>query len=62
MSVENLELIYSINDKANDKAYKVAIIYIYIYIYKVYFTMLRSLLALSILCLFVIYSFNSSSS
>ena len=32
------------------------------YIYKVYFTMLRSLLALSILCLFVIYSFNSSNS
>ena len=32
------------------------------YIYKVYFTMLRSLLVLSILCLFVIYSFNSSSS
>ena len=43
MSVENLELIYSINDKD--------------YIYKVYFTMLRSLLALSILCLFVSYLF-----
>ena len=33
-----------------------------LYIYKVYFTILRSLLVLSILCLFVIYSFNSPSS